>query len=767
MAQARRVDIHRDYLAVDGKPIFVFGADFNYARTPRRHWRDRLLKIRAAAFNTVPFYVAWDYHESAFDRWEWTGDKDLGAFIDMIGELGMFAVARFGPFIHAEWRNGGLPGWLVDRLGPERVRTNDAEYLQYTKRWYEKVLSVIVPRLVTRGGPVLLVQLENELGSAGSKGDDIPRGSTDEEENARHILHYWSIAHEQGVDVPVIDISRWPGRERLENLIESGGVYPSACFSCEGEIPPITSEFRDAHSRPKVTIETGPGMMVRFFDWPPYKNTTGYQGPIVGAEITEALTLGHLGEGCNGINYYPFVDGQHPDESGERMLPARDANFQSPITVVGSLREKYKTAKRLGWFLRSFEQEIVRAEPDFEWATATSYGKAHPGWRQTGDLFENYHKETSGSADAEEIRHVQKVEAVGRVTRGLNLSESNFLIMRNIRTHGSHWLRDVRVSTNPRGIPCETWREYPRRTQMDLPPQQGKIMPFYVRIQPRTFLEYSTADLLDRRRFGAEATQIILFAEENATVETAVVAEETCPVRTLGECLPLWESPNTVTLVGRAGARAQLSVLDMPKPVRVVHVSRELAGCAWDVASPDGDVVAFSNLCLLESDCRGGKTTVRAQAQREDFFLQMLAPREPVLSARGLTVDGTFDAEFGLYEATGSVECPRPAVGFAKRREGNLLVWEADVAPEMLEGVRDVVLRTHYKGACARAYLDGRLISDHYFGRHLVWEAGLRDWLSEPAKLRLEFEDACEVDLEVVPVVDFDLQISWSERAGG
>ena len=115
MAQSRRVGILRDYLTVDDRPIFVFGADFNYARTPRRHWRDRLLKIRAAGFNTVPFYVAWDYHEPQFDRWEWTGDKDLGAFIDMIDELDLFAVTRFGPFIHAEWRNGGLPAWLIDR----------------------------------------------------------------------------------------------------------------------------------------------------------------------------------------------------------------------------------------------------------------------------------------------------------------------------------------------------------------------------------------------------------------------------------------------------------------------------------------------------------------------------------------------------------------------------------------------------------------------------------------------------------------------------
>jgi len=758
MGKPREVTIERDYLTVDGQPVFIFGGDFNYARTPPRHWRDRLLKMRAVGFNTVTFYVSWDYHEHEEDRFDWTGRRDLGAYIDMIDELGMYAVARPGPFIHAEWRNGGLPQWLIDKLGPDRVRTNDPEYLGLAARYYREVLRILAPRLVTRGGPILLIQLENELGSAGCKGGDIPRGSADEEENARHVLFYYDLIREHGVDIPIIDINQWPGKERMDNLVDSGGSYPVACFSCDGELPPISRTFWDAHVRPKVTIETGPGMMVRFFDWPPYRNTTGCQGPIVDPAQTEALGLTRLAEGCNGINYYVFADGQHGDDAGERMLPARDMNLQGPLTVVGSFRQSYRSAKRLGWFLRSFEREVVRTQPNFEWATAISYGKPHPGADLTGDLFENYHREDD--TIAQDIRHVSKVESAARVTKGFNLSESNFLIMRNIRTHGAHWQRDVRVSVNPRGIACETWREYPRRVQMDIPPQQGKIMPFFVRIQPLTFLEYSTATLLDRRPFGG-GTQIILYDQQNATVETAIVAERPCNVRTLGECCPMWESPNTLTLIARTGHEMQLSVLDLDRPVRVVHVSRESAGDVWGVASPDGDIVAFSDLALLDSSCRDGKTTVRAQTQGADFYLRMLAQRRPALSAESLTVNESFNDDFGLYDAVGKVDTPARNIPFVKRREGKLLVWQADVAPELLDGVRDLVLRLYYKGQCGRALLDGRLISDHYFGRFLFWEVGLRDWLSAPGKLRLEFEGTDEVRLDVVSILDFDMEIAW------
>jgi hypothetical protein len=104
----------------------------------------------------------------------------------------MFAIFRMGPFVHGEYRNGGLPQWLVDKLG-SRVRTNDPEYLELTGRWYERQLEIVLPRLVTRGGPIIHVQLENKLGLAGCKGDDIARGAVGAEENVKHVLHYYKL----------------------------------------------------------------------------------------------------------------------------------------------------------------------------------------------------------------------------------------------------------------------------------------------------------------------------------------------------------------------------------------------------------------------------------------------------------------------------------------------------------------------------------------------------------------------------------------------
>ena len=751
------ISIGRDYLVMDGKPEFIFGGDFNYTRTPRRHWRDRMLKMKAAGMNTVTFYATWAYHEASRDVWDWSGDRDLGHFMDVIHEEGMWAIARLGPFVHGEWRNGGLPQWLLDELGP-KVRTNAPEYLDLTRKWYEQVLGIVVPRLATRGGPIIIVQLENELGSAGSKGDDIARGSVDPEENAKHVLFYHKIIQEHGVDVPIIDINHFPGKEDIENLVDTGGCYITSCFGREGEFPPMSTETWEQHERPRISIETMGGMFVRHFDWPPYIHTQGYQGPIVKPEFIEAITYHNLAEGYNGINYYVFVDGQHCDDGGERMLPVRDMNFQAPITVVGGLRESYRIVKRMGWFLRAFGQEVLKSQPHASWISAASYGRAHPGLEAKADLFEGYHDEAEPVPD--HLRHVRKVACLGRATRGLNLSESNFAFLLNTKVHGSQWLRDIRLSTNPTGIPCEVWQEYPKLIQMGLPAQRNKCLPFYVRLAPGTFLEYSTAELLDRRGFG-EGVQVILHADADEMTETSLIFPAQGEVKKRGEAMALWQSPNTLRVVSVPGADVQIVTIDGEVPVRFVLMERKLAGEVWDVASPHGMLVAASNMRLLESRVDDGNTKVQIQTDERDFDLFLLTPSRPSLSGPFAEVSETYDAEFGLYRASGTVTLPETRIAFSRRKVDASYVWEAEVTPECLTGLRDLVLYAEYEGTSAKATLDGRLISDHAYGQYLFWEIGLRDWIGEGGLLRIEFENCRKAAVSLRPIVEFEAELDW------
>lgn len=751
------ISIERDYLVIDGKPEFIFGGDFNYTRTPRWHWRDRLLKMKAAGMNTVTFYATWAFHEASRGEWDWSGDRDLGHFMDLIHEEGMWAIARLGPFVHGEWRNGGLPQWLLDELGP-KIRTNAPEYLELTRKWYEQVLAVVTPRLATRGGPIIIVQLENELGSAGSKGDDIARGSADTEENAKHVLFYYNIIGEYGVDVPIIDINHFPGKEEIKNLVDTGGSYITSCFGREGEFPPMSTEKWEQHERPRISIETMGGMFVRYFDWVPYRHTQGYQGPIVNPEFIEAITYHHLAEGFNGINYYVFVDGQHCDDGGERMLPARDMNFQAPITVVGSLRESYRMVKRMGWFLRAFGQEMLKSQPHASWVSAVSYGRAHPGMEGNEYLFEGYHDEVEAIPD--HLQHVRKVDCLGRATRGLNLSESNFAFLLNTKVHGAQWLRDIRLLTIPTGIPCEVSHEYPKLIQMGLPAQRNKCLPFYVKLAHGTFLEYSTAELLDRRPFD-QGIQVILHADADEMTETSLILPLQGDVKKRGEAMALWQSPHTLRVLSMPGADVQIITIEGEVPVRLVLMERNLAGEVWDIPSPHGTLVAASNMRLLESHVDNQKTKVQIQTDEQEFDLFLLTPSKPCLSGPFAEVSETYDAKFGLYRASGTVILPELKIAFSRRKVDTSYVWEAEVTPECLNGLRDMVIHAEYEGSSAKATLDGRLISDHAFGRHLFWEIGLRDWIGEGGLLRVEFENCRKADISVRPIVEFKAEMEW------
>ncbi|SEC79725.1 beta-galactosidase [Streptomyces sp. 2231.1] len=153
-----------DFL-LDGRPVRLLSGALHYFRVHEGQWRHRLAMLRAMGLNCVETYVPWNLHEPAPGR-----HRDVGAvgrFLDAVREAGLWAIVRPGPYICAEWENGGLPSWVTGELGA-RARTRDERFLRHVRSWFHRLLPEIVPRQVDRGGPVLMVQVENEYGSYGS-----------------------------------------------------------------------------------------------------------------------------------------------------------------------------------------------------------------------------------------------------------------------------------------------------------------------------------------------------------------------------------------------------------------------------------------------------------------------------------------------------------------------------------------------------------------------------------------------------------------------
>ncbi|MCX5556895.1 beta-galactosidase family protein [Streptomyces sp. NBC_00038] len=149
-----------DFL-LDGRTVRLLSGALHYFRVCEELWGHRLGMLRAMGLNCVETYVPWNLHEPR--PGEFRDVEQLGRFLDAAQEAGLWAIVRPGPYICAEWENGGLPHWL-----PGRPRTRDVEYLRQVERWFGRLLPEIVPRQIDRGGPVLMVQVENEYGSYGS-----------------------------------------------------------------------------------------------------------------------------------------------------------------------------------------------------------------------------------------------------------------------------------------------------------------------------------------------------------------------------------------------------------------------------------------------------------------------------------------------------------------------------------------------------------------------------------------------------------------------
>lgn len=151
---------------LNGKPFIVKAAELHYPRIPKPYWDNRIKLCKALGMNTVCLYVFWNVHESQPDKFDFNGQNDLRAFVMLCKENDMKVILRPGPYVCAEWEMGGLPWWLLKKKDI-RLRENDPYFLERVEKFQEQVAKQVGDLTIECGGPIIMVQVENEYGSYG------------------------------------------------------------------------------------------------------------------------------------------------------------------------------------------------------------------------------------------------------------------------------------------------------------------------------------------------------------------------------------------------------------------------------------------------------------------------------------------------------------------------------------------------------------------------------------------------------------------------
>lgn len=153
-----------DSFLLDGRPHRVLSGAIHYFRVLPEYWEDSLKKLKACGLNTVETYTCWNLHERKEGEFDFSGRLDVARFVDMAASLGLNVILRPGPYICAEWDFGGLPSWLL-RYPGIGLRCSNEIYISRVQRYYQELFRLLRSRLSTQGGPIYMVQIENEYGS--------------------------------------------------------------------------------------------------------------------------------------------------------------------------------------------------------------------------------------------------------------------------------------------------------------------------------------------------------------------------------------------------------------------------------------------------------------------------------------------------------------------------------------------------------------------------------------------------------------------------
>lgn len=314
---------NRQFL-LDGLPFRYISGSIHYFRIPRERWDERLQKVRALGFNAIQYYIPWNAHELEEGNHDFSGALDFAEFSSLaFHKYNLWTILRIGPYVCGEWENGGLPAWLLTK-NVTKQRSSDPVFTREVEKWFETLLPRVKPLLRKNGGPVLMLQIENEYGSYDAC-------------DKQYLRFLRDLTRANVGDDVLLFTTDGSG----ENLLKCGtveGVLPTIDFGPTNNTKEIQSNFdlqrKYAPNAPLVNSEYYPGWLVL---WGQKRQDL----PSPQTIINGAQSMYSLGAS---INFYMIHGGTNFGfwNGAEVEAPCITSyDYDAPISEAGHITTKY------------------------------------------------------------------------------------------------------------------------------------------------------------------------------------------------------------------------------------------------------------------------------------------------------------------------------------------------------------------------------------------------------------------------------------------
>ena len=332
----------RDAFYLNGQPFKILSGAIHYFRIDPDDWYHSLFNLKALGFNTVETYVPWNAHEPHKGQFDFSGRLDIERFIQTAQSLGLYMIVRPSPFICAEWEFGGLPAWLLEEN--MRIRSSDPAFIEAVSHYYDRLLGILTRYQVDQGGPILMMQVENEYGSYG--------------EDKTYLRAVRDLMKEKGVTCPLFTSDGpWRATLRAGTLIEDD-VFVTGNFGSKASYNfAQMQEFFDEYGK------KWPLMCMEFWDgW-----FTRWKEPVIHRDPEELAEAVHEVLELGSINLYMFHGGTNfgfmngCSARGTLDLPqVTSYDYGALLNEQGNPTEKYYAVQKM---MATYYPQYPQEEP--------------------------------------------------------------------------------------------------------------------------------------------------------------------------------------------------------------------------------------------------------------------------------------------------------------------------------------------------------------------------------------------------------------------